>query len=130
MAADTRTITKKDLVEKAAARAGVNRTATRDALQALLDTIIDELGQGHRIELREFGVFEVKARAARTAQNPKTLERVRVPPRGAVRFKAGRRMKEAIENLPAILAQTGEDGSLKVHVVKRESGARVEKEGR
>ena len=130
MTADTRTITKKDLVERASARAGVNRTATRDVLQAVLDTIVDELGDGHRIELRDFGVFEVKARAARTAQNPKTLERVRVPPRGAVRFKAGRRMKEAIENLPQLLEQAGQDGTLKVHVVKRESASRVDGEAR
>jgi integration host factor subunit beta len=66
-------------------------------IQAFLDDIIDELGQGNRLEFRDFGVFESKQRAARVAQNPKTLERVHVPPKRTVKFKVGRLMKEKLQ---------------------------------
>ena len=62
-------------------------------IQNFLDCIIDELALGHRLEFREFGVFEVKERAARSAQNPRTLERVQVPAKRVVKFKPGRRMR-------------------------------------
>ena len=58
--------------------------------------MIDELTNGNRLEFRDFGVFEVRERAARIAQNPKTLEQVQVPARKAVRFKIGRLMRERI----------------------------------
>jgi integration host factor subunit beta len=61
-----------------------------------LDEIIEELGQGNRLEFREFGVFEIKERAARKAQNPRTLEKVHVPAKRVVKFKVGRLMKEKV----------------------------------
>jgi integration host factor subunit beta len=70
------TITKKILVDRIATKHNLQRTAVKNVLQDFLDLIVDELGEGNRIEFRDFGVFEVKHRAARTAQNPKTLERV------------------------------------------------------
>ena len=54
---------------------------------------VHELGEGNRLEFRDFGVFETKKRAARIAQNPKTLQRVHVPPKRTVKFKVGRLMK-------------------------------------
>ena len=51
------------------------------------------MGNGNRLEFRDFGVFETKERAARIAQNPKTLQRVHVPPKRTVKFKVGRMMK-------------------------------------
>ncbi len=65
-------------------------------LQMFIDEIITELGDGNRLEFRDFGVFECKVRAARTAQNPKTLERVQVPAKRTVRFKIGRLMKDRL----------------------------------
>jgi nucleoid DNA-binding protein len=62
--------------------------------QALLDEIIAELCKSNRLEFRDFGVFETRIRAARVAQNPKTLERVKVPPKKTVKFKMGRLMRE------------------------------------
>jgi len=97
MTHDGPNITKKDIVRRVAARTGLKRAIVQLVVQALLEQIIEELKQGNRIELRDFGVFEVKQRAARTAQNPKTLERVPVPPKRAVRFKVGRRMRLAAE---------------------------------
>jgi integration host factor subunit beta len=100
-----KTITKKILVDRIATKHNLQRTAVKNILQDFLDEIVDELGEGNRIEFRDFGVFEVKHRAARTAQNPKTLERVPVPAKRSVRFKPGRKMREEmdapIEQAPA-----------------------------
>ena len=93
----TRTITKRDSVERIAEKTGLKKTDGKAVLQECLDEIIDELGQGNRLEFRDFGVFEVRERKARTAQNPKTLEPVPVPAKRTVKFKPGRRMKEAME---------------------------------
>ncbi len=91
------TITKKELIERIADRTKMRRTDVKLAVQEFLDQVISELKKGNRLEFRDFGVFEVKSRAARTVQNPKTLERVAVPPKKTVKFKVGRLMKESIE---------------------------------
>jgi integration host factor subunit beta len=88
-----RTITKKELIDRIADRTGNKRVVVKRVLQSFLDDVIAELGAGNRLEFRDFGVFECKIRAARTAQNPKTLERVVVPEKRTVKFKIGRVMK-------------------------------------
>ena len=60
------------------------------------DEVVDELANGNRLEFREFGVFEVRQRASRQAQNPRTLEKVEVPSRRVVKFKVGRKMRERV----------------------------------
>jgi len=90
------TITKKELVDRIAEQTGSKRVVVKRVIQIFLDEIIEELGNGNRLEFRDFGVFEAKVRAARTAQNPKTLERVRVPSKRTVRFKIGRLMKQRL----------------------------------
>lgn len=97
------TITKKELIDRIAdelnrerPRAQIKGIQVRRVVQKFLDLIIDELAQGNRLEFRDFGVFEAKLRAARVAQNPKTLERVHVPQKRSVKFKVGRRMKEKL----------------------------------
>ena len=70
----------------------------KKTIQSFLDNVILELRQGNRLEFRDFGVFEIKYRAARMAQNPRTLERVPVPAKKIVKFKVGRLMKDALEN--------------------------------
>jgi len=87
------TRTKKELVDRVADLTGNKRVVVKKIIQTFLDQIIDELGNGNRLEFRDFGVFETKKRAARMAQNPKTLERVRVPAKRSVKFKTGRLMK-------------------------------------
>lgn len=91
------TVTKKNLVDAIAERTGEKRGTVKNVVQEFLDIVVDELGEGNRIEFRDFGVFEVKSRAARVAQNPRTLERIPVPPKRTVKFKPGRRMREALE---------------------------------
>ncbi|MCB9852187.1 MAG: integration host factor subunit beta [Phycisphaerales bacterium] len=91
-----KTITKKELIDRIADRTGNKRVEVKRIIQHFLDEIIDELGNGNRLEFRDFGVFESKVRAARVAQNPKTLERVEVPEKRTVKFKVGRVMKQKL----------------------------------
>lgn len=102
MATDSRsaTRTKKELVDRVADLTGNKRVMVKKVIQTFLDQIIDELGKGNRLEFRDFGVFETKFRAARIAQNPKTLERVHVPPKRSVKFKTGRLMKIKLQQNP------------------------------
>ena len=71
--------------------------ALHQLVQTFLDEIFAELCQDNRLEFRDFGVFETRTRAARIAQNPKTLERVHVPPKRTVKFKVGRLMKQRLQ---------------------------------
>jgi len=90
------TITKKELIDQIADATGQKRVVVKKVVQSFLDNIIVELGKGNRLEFRDFGVFEVKQRRARKAQNPKTLEEVWVPPKRTVKFKVGRLMKQTL----------------------------------
>ena len=92
------TITKKELVNGIAEKTGQTKVVTKEIIQMFLDEIINELGRGNRLEFREFGVFEIQRRRARTAQNPRTPQRVRVPPRRVVKFKPGRLMLETVNS--------------------------------
>jgi len=87
------TVTKKDLIDRIAEKAACKRVLVKRVIQDFLDSIIEELGQGNRLEFRDFGVFESRLRASREAQNPKTMDKVYVPPRRTVKFKVGRVMK-------------------------------------
>ena len=96
-----RTITKKELVSRIADKTGQTKVVTKEVIQLFLDEIIEELVRGNRLEFREFGVFEIKERAARKAQNPRTLEKVFVPAKKVVKFKVGRLMKERVAAIAA-----------------------------
>ena len=88
------TVTKKELIDRIAERTQAKRVTVKRIIQAFLDEIVGELCQDNRLEFRDFGVFETRTRASRTAQNPKTLERVEVPSKRTVKFKMGRLMRE------------------------------------
>ncbi len=92
------TIKKKELIDIIAERSQAKRILVKQIVQSFLDEIINQLCKGNRLEFRDFGVFETKKRAARTAQNPKTLQRVEVPARRTVKFKMGRLMKDNLSN--------------------------------
>ncbi len=94
------TVTKKELIDRIAERTGAKHVLVKKIIQNFLDEIIEELSNGNRLEFRDFGVFEARQRAARMAQNPKTLERVHVPAKRTVRFKLGRLMKEKLQTGP------------------------------
>ncbi len=98
------TITKKELIDRIAEATGETRVTVKKICQSFLDSVVVELGRGNRLEFRDFGVFEIKQRAARVAQNPKTLQRVNVPPKRSVKFKSGRMMKQAMVSAAQLTA--------------------------
>ncbi|MEM7755892.1 MAG: HU family DNA-binding protein [Planctomycetota bacterium] len=109
------TVTKKDLIDRIAEATGQRRVVVKETVQSFLDEIVGELGKGNRLEFRDFGVFETKERAARIAQNPKTLAKVQVPAKSTVRFKVGRKMQAAVDDLdrgtpPPSTAGAGTEG--------------------
>jgi len=91
-----RTITKKELIDHIADSTQLKRVVVKKVVQTFLDSMIAEMGKGNRLEFRDFGVFEVKERRPRMAQNPKSLEPVYVPKKRSVKFKMGRRMQAAL----------------------------------
>lgn len=93
-------MTKKDIVRTISEETGLTQQQTKDVVQRTFDAIIDCLATGRRIELRNFGVFEVKQRAARTARNPRTGVQVEVPEKFVVTFKPGKEMEVRV-NTPA-----------------------------
>lgn len=109
------TITKKELIDQIADQTDTKRIVAKRVIQGFLDAITDELARGNRLEFRDFGVFEHRDRAGRVAQNPKTLQQVRVPPKRTAKFKMGRvmkkRLQESMQDRPAKLRISG-DGSV------------------
>ncbi|MEL6908125.1 MAG: HU family DNA-binding protein, partial [Planctomycetota bacterium] len=102
---EARTVTKRELVNRIAERLGLTKVTVRDVTQHFLGEIIHELASGNRLEFRDFGVFEVRERAPRMAQNPRTLEKVPVPAKRVVKFKVGRVMRERVcdeESSPSV----------------------------
>jgi integration host factor subunit beta len=90
------TITKKELIDRIADTTQAKRVVVKRIVQSFLDEIVSELAADNRLEFRDFGVFETRNRTARVAQNPKTLERVKVPSKRSVKFKMGRMMKDRL----------------------------------
>ena len=93
------TVTKKELIDRIAESTQAKRVVVKRIVQSFLDEVVTELAKDNRLEFRDFGVFETRTRAARVAQNPKTLERVPVPAKRTVKFKMGRLMKQNLEPL-------------------------------
>ncbi len=91
------TITKRELVKRIAERTGQTKVLVREIIQEFLDQIAEELEQGNRLEFRKFGVFEVRARSSRVAQNPQTLIKLRIPEKRVVKFKVGNLLKQRVE---------------------------------
>jgi integration host factor subunit beta len=91
------TVTKKELAYRIAAKLGYRKVVVKRIIQQFIAEIISELEKGNRLEFREFGVFEIKTRAARKARNPRTGQSVNVPSKVVVHFKAGRMMKDMVQ---------------------------------
>jgi len=100
-------VTKKEIVKRISEDIGLTQLKTKDIVQRTLDAIIETLVTEGRIELRNFGVFEVKRRAPRKARNPRTGDKVYVPSKNVVTFKPGKEMEELVrkmnpDNLPLL----------------------------
>lgn len=107
-------MTKKEIVKKISEDIGLTQLKTKDIVQRTLDAIIHTLVSEGRIELRNFGVFEVKRRAPRKARNPRTGDKVFVPSKNVVTFKPGKEMEELVRkmnpaNLPLLEEDSGAD---------------------
>ncbi len=91
-------MTKKEIVKTISEECGLTQLKTKEVVQKTFEAIIATLvgDSRHRIELRNFGVFEVKKRAARKARNPRTGERVEVAEKYVVTFKPGKEMEEQV----------------------------------
>jgi len=92
-------VTKKEIVKTISEKMKLTQLQTKEIVQLTFDSIIDSLVDEGRIELRNFGVFEVKKRAARKARNPRTGDRVDVPEKYVVTFKPGKEMEERVRKM-------------------------------
>ena len=92
-------MTKKEIVKAIADDIGLTQLKTKEIVQKTFDAIVETLVTDKRIELRNFGVFEVKKRAARKARNPRTGERVDVAEKYVVTFKPGKEMEERVKQM-------------------------------
>lgn len=92
-------MTKKEIVKTISDEIGLTQLKTKEIVQKTFDAIVETLVEEGRIELRNFGVFEVKKRAARKARNPRTGDRVDVPAKYVVTFKPGKEMEERVRML-------------------------------
>lgn len=92
-------MTKKEIVKTISEEIGLTQLKTKEIVQKTFDAIVETLVADGRIELRNFGVFEVKKRAARKARNPRTGDKVNVPEKFVVTFKPGKEMEERVRLL-------------------------------
>ncbi len=99
-------MTKKEIVKQIADEIGLTQLKTKEIVQKTFDAIVETLIRETRIELRNFGVFEVKRRKARKARNPRTGEKVDVEPKNVVTFKPGKEMEERVRNMKNVPEMT------------------------
>ena len=111
--------TKRELVRRVALKTSQKQNIAKDIIQTFLDEVVEELARGNRLEFREFGVFDILHKKARTARNPRTGQTVSVPAKTVVHFKVGRLMKEKVRRIeaeknktaPSSTPQASQDGS-------------------
>jgi integration host factor subunit beta len=92
-------VTKKEIVRTIAEEIGLTQLQAKEIVQKTFDAIVEALVAEHRVELRNFGIFEVRRRASRKARNPRTGEKVLVPAKYAVTFTPGKEMEERVKEL-------------------------------
>jgi nucleoid DNA-binding protein len=93
-------MTKRDIVVRISNETGLVQQQVLDIVQKTLDYVAEAVAKGEKVELRNFGVFEVKVRKARIGRNPNApAADVRIPPRAVVKFKPGKEMREVVLKL-------------------------------
>ncbi len=100
-------MTKKDIVRTIADQLDLPQLRTRQLVQRTFDAIIETLVREQRVELRNFGIFQIKKREERTARNPRTGEQVVVPAKSVVTFKPGKEMEARVRQLDRQAGATG-----------------------
>ncbi len=89
-------MTKADLVNAMAEKAGLSKTDTESALKAFTEAVTDALKAGEKVAMVGFGTFSVGDRAARTGQNPQTGEKIQIAAAKVPKFKAGKALKDSV----------------------------------
>ncbi len=120
-------VTKKEIVRTISEEIGLTQLQTKEIVQKTFDAIVEALVAERRIELRNFGVFEVKRRAPRKARNPRTGDKVFVPEKSVVTFKPGKEMEERVKELErqaAAAARVGRAKTVAGHPEKREPSSK------
>jgi integration host factor subunit beta len=117
-------VTKKEIVRTISEEIGLTQLQTKEIVQKTFNAIVETLVEERRIELRNFGVFEVKRRAPRKARNPRTGEKVFVAEKYVVTFKPGKEMEQRVRELErqaaarAKAAAEGGPGAEKLGAIK------------
>jgi integration host factor subunit beta len=91
-------MTKAELVEQVAEQINLTKKQTETIVNILLDSITEALSQGDKVELRGFGSFRIRGRNPRNGRNPKTGDAVHIPAKKVPFFKAGKELREMVDN--------------------------------
>ena len=91
-------MTKAELVDEVSRNSDLNKKDAEVIVQTVLDSIVDSLKEGEKVELRGFGSFRLRSRASRQGRNPKTGETVFVPAKRVPYFKPGKELKALINS--------------------------------
>jgi len=116
-------VTKKDIVRAISEGIGLTQLQTKEIVQKTFNAIVETLVEGGRIELRNFGVFEVKRRAPRKARNPRTGDKVFVPEKYVVSFKPGKEMEQRVQEPERQAAARAKMALVESGPVAKKSGA-------
>ncbi|MEZ6134348.1 MAG: HU family DNA-binding protein [Pirellulaceae bacterium] len=102
-------MTKKEIVKSISDKTGLTQLQIKEIVQLTFDGIVETLLEEGRVELRNFGVFQVKSRKARKARNPRTGRQVDVPGKFVVTFKPGKEMEARVQVLEEAAAAPADD---------------------
>ena len=91
-------MTKAELINAIAEKSELTKKDAEKALNAVVSSITDALADGDKVQIVGFGTFEVRERNAKEAINPRTKEKIKVPAKKAPAFKAGKALKDAVDN--------------------------------
>jgi integration host factor subunit beta len=125
-------VTKKEIVKQISEKIeGLTQLKTKEIVQMTFDAIVDTLikDEDHRIELRNFGVFEVKLRKPRKARNPRTGAKVDVPAKCVVTFKPGKEMEDRVRQIPLEELMPEEEEEATAGAVADETNGQAEHDG-
>ena len=89
---------KAELIAAIAAQTGVTKKSAEESVNAFVSVVTDSLTKGEKVQLVGFGSFEVRKRAARKGRNPQTKEEIKIPASKAPVFKAGKALKDVVNN--------------------------------
>lgn len=93
-----KTMNKTELISAVAEQAQISKKDAEKAVSAVVDTITNALKEGEKVQLVGFGTFEVRQREARQGKNPRTGEAISIPASKAPAFKAGKALKDTVNN--------------------------------